>query len=313
MTNARLATDVLRAGMATGIGSLPHHDAVEAAACVLRCLPELPYAPQLPRRSPAEGLLAPTMAAVPDFTMAAHAGLLTFLDVAAAEPVQPRCVKVQLVGPLTLGVAFLDEGSDVDHAFARSVEACSSWALAMTELVADRLPGADVVLFLDEPSLVLWRDYGAPLARGRASACLSSVIAATPATAGVHVCGRGNLSIAVEAEPAIVHVDIGALEVDDAAMLGRFLEGDGWIAWGAVPTDGPIAAQSAPLWERLVGVWSLLAHRGCDPGRMRSQALVAPACGLVGHDLVAAERAMSLARELGERVRDAAAAPAVPT
>jgi hypothetical protein len=67
------------------------------------------------------------------------------------------------------------------------------------------------------------------------------------------------------------------------------------------------------LWKHLVGVWSLLAQRGCDPGRLRSQALVAPACGLVGHDLGAAERAMNLARELGERVRDAADEPAMPT
>ena len=45
-------------GMATAIGSLPHRDAGAAAALVLRCLPELPAAPQLPIRTPLEGFVA---------------------------------------------------------------------------------------------------------------------------------------------------------------------------------------------------------------------------------------------------------------
>src|SRR4051812_48683074 len=48
----------LRGGVATAIGSLPHVDAVRAAELVLDALPELPCAPQLPTRSPREGMLA---------------------------------------------------------------------------------------------------------------------------------------------------------------------------------------------------------------------------------------------------------------
>ena len=94
-------------GMATAIGSLPHHDAGAAAALVLRCLPELPAAPQLPMRTPLEGFVAQWARAIdgvdvarrrhalgraptldpraPDrhrrSTPLAHGGLLTFLDV----------------------------------------------------------------------------------------------------------------------------------------------------------------------------------------------------------------------------------------
>ena len=49
---------VLVPGMATAIGSLPHRDADAAAALVLRCLPEFPAAPQLPMRTPLEGVVA---------------------------------------------------------------------------------------------------------------------------------------------------------------------------------------------------------------------------------------------------------------
>src|SRR6185369_6618086 len=53
------------AGTATAIGSLPHRDAHAAAALTLRCLPELPAAPQLPLRSKREGVVAQWAAAVP--------------------------------------------------------------------------------------------------------------------------------------------------------------------------------------------------------------------------------------------------------
>jgi hypothetical protein len=295
--------------MATGIGSLPHDDAVAAAECALRVVPELPYAPQLPHRSSAEGMLAQWTADTVEFTDDAHGGLLAFLDAAAARPSPPSILKVQVVGPLTLGVAFLDEGSDLDQGFARSVEVCTSWATALIRLIGDRLPNAHLVLFYDEPSLVLWRDGDPPIARERATGVLSDVLGATSAITGIHVCGRGDLQTALDADPAIVHVDVEELDVGVASAVARYLERDRWIAWGAVPTDRPIAAHSEPLWERLVAVWSALARAGCDPVRLRSQALLAPACGLAGHDIVAAERAMRLARELGERVRDGAGTP----
>jgi len=41
---------------------------------------------------------------------------------------------------------------------------------------------------------------------------------------------------------------------------------------------------------------------------LRAQALVAPACGLAGHGASQAERALMLAREIGDRVHDQAAA-----
>src|SRR3954467_15607135 len=121
-----LRAPVLVPGVATGIGSLPHDDPIAAAELVLRCLPHLPAAPQLPARDPREGMIAQWLGALPEITVdpdgtvvatgssdgapecefddGAHAGLLAFLDVAAAREKQPLRVKVQVTGPLTLGV-----------------------------------------------------------------------------------------------------------------------------------------------------------------------------------------------------------------
>jgi hypothetical protein len=153
---------LLASGIATAIGSLPHRDAKAAAALMLRCLPELPAAPQLPMRTPLEGVVAQWARALaglevrPDGTLAlvseldaraaihpvfdadAHGGLLAFLEVAAAQPAPPRRVKVQCAGPLTLGVALLEIGVEPDVAFTLGARAARAWASALEELVAAR-------------------------------------------------------------------------------------------------------------------------------------------------------------------------------
>ncbi len=55
----------LAAGLATGIGSLPFQDPERAVETVLRYCPQLPYWPQLPRRTLREGMVAQFCEGVP--------------------------------------------------------------------------------------------------------------------------------------------------------------------------------------------------------------------------------------------------------
>jgi hypothetical protein len=321
----------IKSGMATGIGSLPYRDANAAAAHVLRCLPELPAAPQLPARSPREGVVAQWADAIPgvivhddgrlelrddldplaplqpSFDLFTHAGLLTFLDVAAAQPRPPKRVKVQVAGPLTMGVALVDAGMAAPVAFPLGARVARAWARALEDLVSERVPGASPVCFFDEPALVRWRDAEGPLDRDVATDLLSTALAAA-SISGVHVCGRGDTRLALDAGPHIVHFDASTLDLHDATALSRYLDGDGWIAWGVIPTHRPVGEHPQPLWKSLLDAWCELTRRGCDPVRLRNQALIAPACGLAGHGESQAERAMLLAREIGDRVHDHAAA-----
>ncbi|MGQ0823936.1 MAG: hypothetical protein ACT4OX_02705 [Actinomycetota bacterium] len=326
-----MPSTVLTAGIATAIGSLAHHDARAAAALVTRCLPELPAAPQLPNRR--EGVVTQWLHGVPgveildddtlvltehgdplapvctDLTVATHGGLLAFVDEIATVPRAARRVKAQVTGPLTLGVALTAAGLAPTNAFPLAARAAGTWARAVEDLFAQRLPDAALVLFFDEPALVCWRGDGEPpLDREVATDMLSSALASIASIGGVHVCGAGDLRMALAAGPDVVHFDVDAFSLDDATALTRFVDGGGWVAWGAVPTHGPIGEHPAPLWKALVDVWCELTRRGCDPVRLRNQALVAPACGLAGHGPSQAERAMLLARELGNMVRDQAAA-----
>jgi methionine synthase II (cobalamin-independent) len=321
------AAVALTPGLATGIGSLPYHDAREAAGVSLRCLPELPAAPQLPERTPLEGMIVqwaralPEVAIAPDgsisldlarrgeplsvgFDTEAHGGLLAFVELAAEQTVRPERVKLQLTGPLTMGVALIRAGMPSDAAFARAAECATAWVRALDALVARELPDTRSVIFVDEPALVLWSHDGAPLEREAAVDLLSGVLTGSTSTMGVHVCGDGDRRLAFEAGAPVVSLEVRCDLADDAAMIGRHLEADGWIAWGAVPTDRPIGESPEGLWKDLARVWCELTRHGCDPIRLRTQAIVTPACGLAGHGPSQAERALRLARELAGRVHD---------
>ena len=122
------------------------------------------------------------------------------------------------------------------------------------------------------------------------------------ATSGVHCCGPADWALVTQAGPRVLSLPVSATLVSHAGTLGRFLERDGWIAWGAVPTDEPVGETGDGLWRRLSDLWCALVRDGCDAGRLRRQALLTPACGLAGHTPEQADHRLRLAAELGRRV-----------
>ena len=317
-------------GIATGIGSLPHTDAAVAAQLVLRVLPEMPAVPQLPARDPREGMIAQWTDALPEVHVApdgalvvdgtsdaepvcvvepdAHAGLLAFLDAACALERAPRRVKLQVTGPLTLGVALHAAGMSERRAFRRAAAVTRAWSVTLEQLFAERLPDSAPILFLDEPALVTWRRGRGLIDRESAIDVLSGALAAVDCVTGVHVCGDGDVALALEAGPQVLGVEVADDLLRDTVPLARFLDGDGWVAWGAVPTDRPVGESVEPHWRRLASVWCELTKRGCDPVPLRARGLITPACGLAGYGASQAERVLGIARELAARVHDQAVA-----
>jgi hypothetical protein len=195
-------------------------------------------------------------------------------------------------------------------AFPAAAAAVAAQAKALVALARLRAPRAALVMFVDEPGLTAVPRPGFPLSVGETVDLVSGALASIgpDVLTGLHCCGMTDWRLALQAGPAILSAPVDERLAEDGAALASFLEGGGWVAWGAVPTDGPVGDDPAVLWRRLSTLWAELARAGCDPALLRRRALVTPTCGLAGHGMSQAAWVLRLVRALGERVEDQAVA-----
>jgi hypothetical protein len=242
----------------------------------------------------------------PSFSSDAFVGLRAFLT-AVADRTGP--IKVSLTGPVTLGVALHAAGLDADVAFRVAGATTRARAQGLIDFVERRVPQAQLVVFVDEPSLVALTERTFPIGPLEAIDLVSGTLAEieTRATTGLHCCGAADWKLLLQSGPQILSlpVDGGRAELAGGA-LADFLERGGWMAWGAVPTDRPVGPTVERLWRQLSLLWCDLVGAGCDPARLRTQSVITPACGLVQHGITQAEQVMGFATRLAERLHDQA-------
>ena len=323
----------LRSGTATSIGSLPHRDPDVAARFVVDHQSWLPAAPSLPCRSPLEGMVAQAAWGIPGVHVGADGTLeidsdAVSIDAAgelpsdlfSAEPFlaldtflhvvdgRQGPVKLQLTGPVTLGLALHRAGLDASRAFPVAAHATRARASALVDLAHRRLPDTPLVVFVDEPGLTGAMHPGFPISPDQAIDLVSATLAPIEphAVTGLHCCGAADWGAVLHAGPQILSAPIDMGLERSAGSVATFLDQGGWMAWGAVPTDGPIGTTADRLWRQLSELWCELVRGGCDPVRLRSQALITPACGLALHGESQAARVLTLTRRVAERVHDQA-------
>ncbi|MFN0093086.1 MAG: hypothetical protein ACKVWR_22845 [Acidimicrobiales bacterium] len=330
-TATKLPVDELGVGLAASIGPLPHVDPVDACRFVLAHQPRLPAAPSLPNRSVLENRIPQAAWGIegvrvqPDgsleldlsrfdparpFADAGFSGepyrtLHAFLD-ATAQRTEP--IKLQLLGPLSLGVALLAAGVPAQVAFKVAGTAVRTRAAALVQLAAERAPGAAPVVFLEEPALCACMDPDFPMAPDDALDLVSSALATVEhrAVTGLWCPAEADWRLVLQAGPQILGAPADARFDLAGGAIGQFLERGGWVAWGAVPTDKPLGLSAERLWKRLAGVWCELVQAGCDPAALRTQAMITPAGGLAQHGASQAELVMRFTTELANRLHDQA-------
>src|SRR5262245_24146507 len=321
----------LGVGLATGVGSLPHVDPDAAAALSLRRHPSLPAIPSLPNRSPWESMLGQAVAGLPGVTVTdagpqivgdgppvgaspetdleheAFGGLRAFLA-AAQGRTQP--VKWQVTGPVTLGMGLLHAGMKVPAAFEVAELAVPARIKALGAAIAEALPDAGQVIVVDEPGLTGLAHPGFPIPPRQVVDLLATALGAADqvGATGVHCCGTTDWGLVDQAGAAIMSMPADHGAIRSSAVLADFMARGGRIAWGAIPTDGPRADNVDRYWRALAAVWCELVRAGCDPVRLRTQAIVTPECGLAPHTVEQADRMLALTQDLADRVLDQAVA-----
>lgn len=322
----------LPVGLATSIGSLPHVDPNDAVDFILQSQPRLPAAPTLPARSRREGMIAQAAHGVAGIEVNAD-GSLT-IDDAALDPEAPLTdpgfasdafvglrafvttvadrsgpIKISLTGPVTFGVALHAAGVERELAYRVASSAVRQRARSMVQYVGQRVPDAKLVAFLDEPAMGSAMDPDFPLLPLDAVDLVSGALAALEplAITGLHCCGPADWRLLMQAGPEILSLPTDGGIESAAGALAAFLERGGWVAWGAVPTDRPIGTTVERLWRMLSVLWcTLVTEGGCDPIRLRTQAMITPSCGLWRHGIPQAQQVLQFTNRLAERLHDQA-------
>jgi methionine synthase II (cobalamin-independent) len=317
---------LLPIGLASAVGSLPHDNLADAVRFALDRQPRLPAAPSLPRMSPVEGMIPQAAWGIAGVLVLPDGSLL--VDEAAVDPDMPLQAgidaepftgmraflaaiggrvapyKLQLTGPVTLGLALHAVGVPTDRAFAVAGKAVSARVGELLRAARAAAPGATPLVFLDEPGLTAALEPGFPLDVDDTLDLVSSALAAVEdgAIAGLHCCGRADWPVVLQAGPQMLSLPVEAGATGHPGAFADFLDRGGWVAWGAVPTDRPLGETAEILWRRLVAEWDALAEAGCEPRRLIEQAMITPACGLVGLDVPQADHVLDLTNALAQRV-----------
>ncbi|WP_239381463.1 methionine synthase [Frankia sp. CIT1] len=263
------STRLWEPGTATGVGSLPGTDPVEACRLVFGELPDLPHLPELPGRGAgaemigrAAGLLAdmPVDLQPSGWRLVPRPGVdlrrtrdlmardLDALGEVAAGYTGP--FKVAVTGPWTLAAAveltrghkaLKDPGASRDMA-----EALAEGIVRHLARIARVLPGARLLVQLDEPNLpaVLAGRVRTPsgfgvlpaVAEDVAADRLRGLLAGAGVPAGVHCCAASPpVDLLRRAGAAFVSVDATALTHADDDAIGTAVEAGVALLLGVVP------------------------------------------------------------------------------
>ncbi|WP_055697812.1 MULTISPECIES: methionine synthase [Streptomyces] len=307
-----------RWGPATGVGSMPGGDAREAAKTVTGSFegPEqgIPYLAELPARGPGADMIGRTAGLLVDLyarvepsgwrvgdrpgrdTRRAKAWLGEDLD-ALEEFTQgyEGPLKVQAVGPWTLAAALeLRNGEAALSDPGACRDLAGSLAEGLRAHLADvrrRVPGAQVVLQLDEPSLIAvlrgqvktaseYRTHRA-VDRQVVESTLRDVLAVRgDGPCVVHSCAPDvPFALLRRAGADAVSFDFALLTERDDEVIGEAVEGGTKLFAGVVPgVDGRLSDPAGSV----MGVRSLWRRLGLNPGSLAESVVVTPSCGLAG-------------------------------
>ena len=315
---------------------MPGTDPAEAVAVVLGELPDLPHLPELPARGVGADLTGRTAALLVDLPVEMTAGRwkltarpgrdqrraagllsadLDALQEAAADWAGP--FKLQVCGPWTLAAtieltrsqnpALADPGAVADL-----TDSLAEGVAAHVAEVRGRLPGATLLLQLDEPGLPAVLAGSVPTASGlnRVGAVdrtvtiegLRSVLAATTAFGLVHCCASGiPFGLLREAGAQAAAFDMGLLRREDEDNLAELVEAGLGIFAGVIqsPERGATPAQASPRepGADVLGLW----HRmGIPLSGLDRQVVLTPACGLAGASPAAARATLARCREAAQ-------------
>jgi methionine synthase II (cobalamin-independent) len=323
-----------RPGSATGIGSLPGTDIAEAQRIVFGELPDLPHLAELPARGPGAEIIGRSAGFLVELPVQLYAGrwqvaprpgkdLRRTADLLERDLDQlteqgekyAGPLKLQSAGPWTLAAS-------IDRPIGGSLLRDPGAVRDLTDSLAEglrrhlddvrkRLPRAELLLQLDEPSLPAVLAGRVPTESGLsayravpgpdAATALRTVVEAVGVPVVAHCCAPDvPLQVFRDAQATAVALDLSLLK--DLDPLGEALEAGMGLFAGAAPTTPPATGiDGKKVADRVATVWKRLAFPAAQLPR---QVVITPACGLGGASPAYARAALTACREAGRRLSE---------
>ena len=326
---------------ATGIGSLPGVNADEATRIVAGELADLPHVVELPERGPGADMIGRTMAMLagvaPDLSVEttpvgwrfsaapgrvmqrARSWLAEDLDAAEQYYAGSSVVKTQVCGPWTLAAGVeLRNGERAVRDFGACREIAAALADAVDGHVRDvmrRIPGAQVIVQVDEPSLpavlaggistasgiATYRAVDAPVAQGHLAAVCES-IRDVGVIGWAHCCAaRPPIQLLRHAGFTGIEVPIHTEGVEES--LGQSLDQGATLALGVV---NPLAmsGDQRDASRAASGILRQLSRWGFTHESVADTVVLTPTCGLAGAAPEQVRAIYRSLREAGRLIRD---------
>ena len=224
--------------------------------------------------------------------------------------------KGQIVGPFTLGTTLLDKSGRcaIYDETLREVIVKTLTLKALWQVKKIKGTGATPIIFIDEPSIsqlgtsayltISQKDVINMLKE------ISDVIQQNGGLSAIHCCGKCDWSVPIETGINMVSLD-GYSYAENLSVFHKqvknFLERDGKIVWGIVPTLDKKALQNADLdiiEQKFDEAVKYLTKKGINEKLIISNSYVSPSCGAGSLSVELAQKAMKLTHDLSEKLKE---------
>lgn len=222
-------------------------------------------------------------------------------------------IRGQLEGPVSFGFNVLDQDE-------RPILFDDTVRSFMLEFMAKRINiqlerlkklNTNAFMFIDEPGLQFVFSAMSGYENIRAKKDLDLFLSMVDRPRGIHLCGNPDWDFLLGLDMDILSLDIytnAEIFASYAPSIQRFLDNDGIIVWGIVPTgfENFEKEDTESLISFLEKTWDVLVKKGIDKGFMLSKSLLSPAtCCLINPDREkTVEKAFQSVRILSKRLRE---------
>ena len=232
-------------------------------------------------------------------------GLYKFIDEFKKSALDARFVKGQVTGPISFALSVTDENkkaliydNDIFDVVTKVLCMKAKWQIKVLKKL-----NKNVIIFIDEPYLVSIGSSFVNISLEGATKALEEInnaIKEEGGISGIHCCGNTDWPVLLKRGIDIINFDAYNFSKEFSlysAEIKEFLDNNGTIAWGIVPSSQNAGKESEDsLINKLKESMKLLSAKGIDTKSISS--VITPSCGLGTLEEEMAENILSLTNKV---------------